>query len=74
MISTHFGSGTLTDPSTSRGKYCKFVTNTVFIHNEGLFPVLMDATHTFQVKPTSWMLCSAKKIYMDALGAIREIG
>ena len=61
------GCGTLTDPSTSRKKYCKFVTNTVFIHNEGLFAVLMVATHTFQLKPISWLLCSAKFLY-DALG------
>ena len=37
--------------------------NTVFVHNEGLFGVLMEATHTFQVKPIAWMLCSTKFLY-----------
>ena len=42
------------------GVFAAHYGNTVFIHNEGLFVVLIEATHTFQVKPTSWNVCTAK--------------
>ena len=50
--------------------------NTVFIHNEGLFVVLIEATHKFQVKPTSWNVCTARILHgcIRQQGAFREIG
>ena len=44
------GTSTCTDPSTSGRKYCKLVSNAVFIRNESLFIVSAAATSAFQLK------------------------
>ena len=44
------GTSTCTDPSTSGRKYCKLVSNAVFIRNESLFVVSAAATSAFQLK------------------------